>query len=972
MRWATAVILLVAVLQQVSYVHANIPSSFDDELEKVWHKRLAGAGATEAASAATLSAEAGAKAAKKASRHVSRTVAGAITAAAATMGIGGGIAAHKYHSDRKQFQKLGLGNETPMKRDSLDDDFEVQFDKRGKPIPVKKVIAIAAGAAAGGAGVGALGHSLYQKDKERRKQISAANAAESGPPMMQKRTFLETNNIPFEKRGVPYSGPHVAAIAGGSMAAGLLTGVGVHAMVQDHNTVRKVRSGELPMKRSEIEEKEDILLKRSPGHSIISPRAAGIIGAASFASGAAIGGLGHKAFSTSNPSMPMSMSHGTPQGPGPIERGFEDGEQLVRRANLQAIQQSAKKFLGTKAGGHTAAGVLAVGVVGGGYAAGHALGHHDERKRIDRFRSEGQQIGGGIGGNEGAMMMVKRAGLTEAFGHAGKTLKGGMHALHGKVGKNGLIAAGTGAGAIALTGVSYAAGRHQGKISNVDDHKLMGSSAGGGSSMMYKRSVFVKHPKAMSALSLGMTGVIAAGIGSTSGKLHEQRKLNGMNHRPPAASSSVGSSTGATAMGLSEGGAEGRMMKRGVNDKGVQAHPPTLSEVEEQVRKSKPKSSRVNEAHSPSSHLTPTGSTATSNSGGSVSQHSGGASSSHSSGSKVLEHQHSTASSKGLSGVTHQAEHASSGSAAVKAGEKAASKSLKNFHVTGKQATIAGGVLAVAGGAGLLAHHLTKSNNHKNNGAPAVSAMRKRSDFVDDEELLQKRGPGSGQLNKVLVAVGTGALAGGSYLAGYATGKPAGVSKAAQREMKMRNSGGGMGGGMYKRAIAEAEVEMAKREAINGKAAQKAIMGVGAAGLVVGGFLAGRNHGKERGEADYHTQKISRGGGGYYKRSIDQVQMVKRGPMSIHKKVLLAAGAATAGIGLTVPAYKLGKKDGKYHARKSRQSSMQGMSAPMDNGPAPMEKRDTHKKTYELSKPQQFGKGNKIPLRSEVDEKMLY
>ncbi|PWN32386.1 uncharacterized protein FA14DRAFT_87783 [Meira miltonrushii] len=969
MRCATAVILLVAILQQVTYVHANIPTISNDELEQTWHKRLGGAGAAEATSAATHAAEAGAKVAK-ASHHVSRTVAGAITAAAATLGFGGGIAAHKYHSDRKQAQKLSLRNEPPMKRDSLDDDFEVRFNKRGKPIPVKKVIAIATGAAAGGAGVGALGHSLYEKDKARRKGIAAVSASESGSPMMKKRTFSELDNLPFERRGKPFTGPQVAAIAGGSIAAGLATGIGVHAMVQDHNTVRKVRNGELPMKRFEKEENANILLKRSPGHSVISPRAAGIIGAASFASGAAIGGLGHKAYSTPNRSMPMSMSQGPPQGPGPIERGFEDGERLVRRANLKAFQQGAKKFLETKHGPHVAGGALALGVTGAAFAGGHALGHHSERNRIDRFQAEQQQGGGG----EGAMMMVKRAGINEAFKHAGASLKGGMTALHGKVGKNGLIAGGTAAGAVALAGVSYATGRHQGKISNIDDHKSMSmgpSAGGGGSSMMYKRGILVNHPKAATALTLGATGLIAAGIGSTSGKLHEQRKLNGMNHHLPSSSASMKSSAGATAMGLSEGGAEGRMMKRGEHDKAARVLPPTSSEVEEAVKKGKPRRSRVKEVYSPSSHLTPTGSTATSNSGGSVSQHASGASSSHSSGSKVLEHQHSTASSKGLSGVAHQAEHASSGSAAVKAGEKAAASSLKNFHVTGKQATIAGGVLAVAGGAGLVAHHLTKSNNHKMNGVSAGTVMRKRSESVGDE-LLQKRSPG--QLNKALLVVGTGALAGGSYLAGYATGKPAGVSKAAQHEMKMRNSGGGMGGGMYKRAIAEAEVEFAKREAINGKTAQKAVMGVGAAGLMIGGYLAGRNHGMERGQADYHTQKLSRGGGGgYYKRSIDEVQMVKRGPpMRIHKKILLAAGVATAGIGLTVPAYKFGKKDGKHSARMARQSSMQGMSAPMDNSPAPMEKRETHKKTYELGKPQQYGKGNKLPLRSEVDDKMLY
>lgn len=995
MRCATVAIILVAILQQVPYNHANVLNSNDDELEQTWQKRLQGNSAGAASSAAEKVAEAGVKVAKS-PMQISKPVAAAITATAATLGVGGGILAHKYHQDRKQAQKLGLYNAPPMKRND-----DVQFVKRGKSIPLNKVIAIAGGSAAGGAVVGALGHSLYVKDKERRKEIAAA---QSESPMMKKRTITKgaasligiggaavgatggiygykahlankaaasaenpgpvkrsESVVPFEKRAGPISGRQAAAIAGASMAVGTVTGIGIHTMAQDHSTVRQVRNGELPMKRSEKEERENVLLKRNNFHSFLSPKAAGVIGVASFASGAAIGGLGHKAYSGPHQSMPMGIS----QGPPPIERDLEDSEQLVRREiapGLKALGTNFKKFVSTKHGAAIAGGVASAGIAGASLVGGHAWGQHSERKRIQRFQAE-QQGGGG----EGAMMMVKRAGLTEAFGHASSSMKGGVQALQGKVGKNGVIAIGAGAGAAALAGISYAAGHHQGKISNIDDHKnSMRPSAGGGSSMMYKRSFIKTHPKTVLAAG-AVTGTVAtlfAKLGSSNAKLREQRKLNGMDRRPSS------SSMNSAPMGLSGGGgAEGQMMKRGMEDQGT--HVPSMSDVEREVKKNKPRRSQAKQPYGGvESHITPPTSPSPSNSGNSVSHHSE-ASSSHLSGGKVLEHQHSTASSKGLSDVAHHAEHASSGSAAVKAGENAAGHSLKNFHVTGKQAAVVGGALAAVGGATLLVHHITKPKNQKRNEIFDDTAMQKRNDF-SDKSSLQKRDP-AGHLNNALVAVGTVALGAGGYLAGYSTGKSAGVSNIAKYESKMRSSSG-MGGGMYKRAISEAEAEMTKRD-ITAKAAQRAVMGVGAAGLLAGGFLLGRKHGQERGEADYSLQKIQRGsGGGYYKRSFDdaeEVQMMKRKPpMSLNKKTLLAAGVATLGAVVTIPAYKMGKKDGKYSARKARNASMQemSMSSPsMDNSSGHMQKR-----AYKLGEPQHFGKGNKIPLRSEVDDKMLY
>ncbi|MCO5565359.1 hypothetical protein L7F22_019032 [Adiantum nelumboides] len=901
MRCATVAIILVAILQQVPYNHANVLNSNDDELEQTWQKRLQGNSAGAASSAAEKVAEAGVKVAKS-PMQISKPVAAAITATAATLGVGGGILAHKYHQDRKQAQKLGLYNAPPMKRND-----DVQFVKRGKSIPLNKVIAIAGGSAAGGAVVGALGHSLYVKDKERRKEIAAA---QSESPMMKKRTITKgaasligiggaavgatggiygykahlankaaasaenpgpvkrsESVVPFEKRAGPISGRQAAAIAGASMAVGTVTGIGIHTMAQDHSTVRQVRNGELPMKRSEKEERENVLLKRNNFHSFLSPKAAGVIGVASFASGAAIGGLGHKAYSGPHQSMPMGIS----QGPPPIERDLEDSEQLVRREiapGLKALGTNFKKFVSTKHGAAIAGGVASAGIAGASLVGGHAWGQHSERKRIQRFQAE-QQGGGG----EGAMMMVKRAGLTEAFGHASSSMKGGVQALQGKVGKNGVIAIGAGAGAAALAGISYAAGHHQ------------------------------------------VTGTVAtlfAKLGSSNAKLREQRKLNGMDRRPSS------SSMNSAPMGLSGGGgAEGQMMKRGMEDQGT--HVPSMSDVEREVKKNKPRRSQAKQPYGGvESHITPPTSPSPSNSGNSVSHHSE-ASSSHLSGGKVLEHQHSTASSKGLSDVAHHAEHASSGSAAVKAGENAAGHSLKNFHVTGKQAAVVGGALAAVGGATLLVHHITKPKNQKRNEIFDDTAMQKRNDF-SDKSSLQKRDP-AGHLNNALVAVGTVALGAGGYLAGYSTGKSAGVSNIAKYESKMRSSSG-MGGGMYKRAISEAEAEMTKRD-ITAKAAQRAVMGVGAAGLLAGGFLLGRKHGQERGEADYSLQKIQRGsGGGYYKRSFDdaeEVQMMKRKPpMSLNKKTLLAAGVATLGAVVTIPAYKMGKKGWQIFCSKGK------------------------------------------------------
>lgn len=952
MRCATAAILIVAILQQFNFIHAHT-SSDPDEFAAGWQKRLATEG-----NAATKVAEAGVKAAKG-PLHISRTTAGAVTAGAAALGFTGGVAGHQYYSTKQKAARIGLGNEPPMKRDSIDNNDDtidaLSLNKRGNPVPVKKMMAIAGGAASGGALIGALGHATYSKDKERRKAIADAAAAESGAPVMKKRatwkgkpaviglggvgvgaiggiyghkayarnkaagsaqmeepvngsgpgptkrSILDQDKLPLEKRGKPIPPSRVAAIATTGLAAGVVTGIGAHGMLQDHNTVKQLRNGDLPMKRFEDERQSNMLQKRTATRSIFSSKAAGVIGAASFGSGAAIGGLGHKVITTSHQSLPNSAA-----APGPIKREeeVENDGQLVRRdkggSSLKALGTQAKKFLQTKHGRHVAGAVGMTGLAGASVGVGHLHGQNSERKRIQQFQSESA-----AGGSENGMTMVKRAGLSETLGHAGTSLKGAMNGLHGKVGKKGVIAIGAGAGATALAGISYATGHHQGKISKPDDHhQSMHSGAGESSSMMYKRGILA-HPKTMAALTAGPGAALFAQYGSARGKLHEQRKLNGMDRHH---TSSVGSSPGAGSVGVSGNGAEMPMRKR---EEGSFQHSPSSSEVETVVHQG------TSKVQKPSASLTRSHSTPSSSS------------------SSSFSNRVPTAAGHEARTAIDYAKNAKGEAGAMKSGESIAAKALKNSHITGKQAVLVGGALAATAGATALVHHATKTNKQKRD--QNLASVESPSDIQ-----LQKRSKGN--LNKVLMGVGTASLGVGGYLAGYGTGKPAGISKAARFETNARNSGlGTNGGGIYRRAMIETEMEMAKREVV-AKAASKAVMGVGAAGLAVGGFVLGRKNGRERGEAEYHTQKLQRGSsGGYYKRSFQESHMIKRGmPKSLSKQILLGAGAATIAAGVTVPAYKAGKKDGKHSARMARNSRLQEMSAPMDpsGGSTQFQKRD--------------------------------